>query len=220
MLRLLLPINEKEANFNALDPVDYPCSLAKEFNTAANLTRLLLEKLGVAGQIQQKRLDDGGVEGEPCSVLFPDNMVRLFLFFLFHFSCLVRFSFILVKARGGSHFSSEPATCSVVGERPPLLSPVRLPRSSTRLQISRMSYSRSWGWQGRFNSSGWMMTDLGGNRAVFYSRTTWCVCSLLAHLLRFWFFFWVLLGFLRKCATLFMLNFNLGGVIPFLFPLC
>lgn len=81
MLRLLLPINEKEANFNGLDPVDYPCSLAKEFGVAVNLSRLLIEKLGGTGgdpshSVQEARLDDGGVEGEPCARLTPSDNVR------------------------------------------------------------------------------------------------------------------------------------------------
>jgi hypothetical protein len=81
MLRLLLPINEKEVNFNGLDPVDYPCSLAKEFGVAVNLSRLLIEKLGgtlgdPSSSVQEVRLDDGGVEGEPCSRISPSDNVR------------------------------------------------------------------------------------------------------------------------------------------------
>ena len=30
----LLPVNEKEISFMATEPVDYPCSLQKEFDTA------------------------------------------------------------------------------------------------------------------------------------------------------------------------------------------
>eukprot|EP00884_Botryococcus_braunii_P021948 jgi/Botrbrau1/8437/Bobra.0237s0056.1 len=83
MLRLLLPVNEKEANFNGLDPVDYPCSLAKEFSVAINLGRLLIEKLGgeTYKTVEEVRLDEGGVEGEPCSRLLPfDNSVAVVVY--------------------------------------------------------------------------------------------------------------------------------------------
>lgn len=143
----LLPVNEKEADFNSTEPVDYPCSLQKvnssagrhqwkgwspaegmlpgglpavfgvwgggmcnqrpevaktrasgpppapdsnpktlagglllsqpvpspppllqEFDTACALTKSLLQRLlGAAAAIQAKRIDDGGVEGEPCA---------------------------------------------------------------------------------------------------------------------------------------------------------
>ncbi|KAI7838107.1 hypothetical protein COHA_008115 [Chlorella ohadii] len=74
MVSLLLPVNEKEADFNSTEPVDYPCSLQKEFDTACALTKGLLQRLlGAGTNINAKRIDDGGVEGEPCAVLFPDD---------------------------------------------------------------------------------------------------------------------------------------------------
>ena len=69
----LLPINEKEKRFTATEPDDYPCSLQREFDVVAALTTALLQRvLGDSNvQIVAKRLDEGGVEGEPCAVLYP-----------------------------------------------------------------------------------------------------------------------------------------------------
>lgn len=71
----LLPVNEKERRFTATEPDDYPCSLQKEFDTAVKLTTLLLQKIANKPntEIASKRLDDGGVEGEPCAVLYPTD---------------------------------------------------------------------------------------------------------------------------------------------------
>lgn len=70
----LLPVNEKEANFTNTEPMDYPCSLQKEFDTACALTRSLLQRLLGGGlDIKARRIDDGGVEGEPCAVLYPED---------------------------------------------------------------------------------------------------------------------------------------------------
>ena len=54
---LLLPVNEKEADFNSTEPVDYPCSLQKEFDVACALTRSLLQRLLPAGAARPKGLD-------------------------------------------------------------------------------------------------------------------------------------------------------------------
>lgn len=67
---LLNPVNEKEINFNSTEPIDYPCSLQKEFDTLCSLTKSLLQRLSGSSDIGAKRLDDGGVEGEPCAVLY------------------------------------------------------------------------------------------------------------------------------------------------------
>lgn len=69
---LLLPINEKERSFTATEPDDYPCSLQKEFDVACNLTTALLQRVlgDASAEIGAKRLDDGGVEGEPCAALY------------------------------------------------------------------------------------------------------------------------------------------------------
>ncbi|KAI3423940.1 hypothetical protein D9Q98_009774 [Chlorella vulgaris] len=70
----LLPINEKEADFTQTEPVDYPCSLQKEFDTVCLLAKSLLQRLlGQGTAISAKRIDEGGVEGEPCGVLFPED---------------------------------------------------------------------------------------------------------------------------------------------------
>ncbi|KAL4421315.1 hypothetical protein ABPG75_010606 [Micractinium tetrahymenae] len=70
----LLPVNEKEADFTNTEPMDYPCSLQKEFDTACALTRSLLQRLlGAEVELKAKRIDDGGVEGEPCAVLYPED---------------------------------------------------------------------------------------------------------------------------------------------------
>jgi hypothetical protein len=72
---VLLPVNEKERRFTATEPMDYPCSLQKEFDCACSLTKSLLQRvLGDANaNINAKRLDDGGVEGEPCAVMYPSD---------------------------------------------------------------------------------------------------------------------------------------------------
>jgi len=67
---LLLPINEKEFDFGATESIDYPCSLMKEYETAINLTKLLFRKLlGDDAGLTIRRVDEGGVEGEPCGVV-------------------------------------------------------------------------------------------------------------------------------------------------------
>lgn len=69
-LQLILPVNEKQYDFLATDAVDYPCSLQREFESCCSLVTAILE--GVTGQkeFSSKRLDEGGVEGEPCAVLY------------------------------------------------------------------------------------------------------------------------------------------------------
>jgi hypothetical protein len=69
---LLLPVNEKERRFTATEPDDYPCSLQREFDVVATLTIGLLQRVlgDTNAVIGSKRLDDGGVEGEPCAVLY------------------------------------------------------------------------------------------------------------------------------------------------------
>lgn len=70
----LLPVNEKEVDFTNTEPMDYPCSLQKEFDTACALARSLLQRLlGDGRDVKAKRIDDGGVEGEPCAVLYPED---------------------------------------------------------------------------------------------------------------------------------------------------
>jgi len=71
----LLPVNEKERSFTATEPDDYPCSLKKEFDTACDLTTSLLQRVigDSNATIAAKRLDDGGIEGEPCTVLYPKD---------------------------------------------------------------------------------------------------------------------------------------------------
>ncbi|PSC76084.1 Conserved oligomeric Golgi complex subunit 6 [Micractinium conductrix] len=71
-LFFLLPVNEKESDFNNTEPLDYPCSLQKEFDTVCALTKSLMQRLMAPGtEILAKRIDDGGVEGEPSGVLYP-----------------------------------------------------------------------------------------------------------------------------------------------------
>ncbi|KAK9819742.1 hypothetical protein WJX72_001819 [[Myrmecia] bisecta] len=70
----LLPVNEKEANFMAIDAVDYPCSLQKEFEACCSLTRLLLEELlGSGTKLLTRRVESGGGQGEPCCVIYPES---------------------------------------------------------------------------------------------------------------------------------------------------
>jgi Domain of unknown function (DUF1995) len=71
----LLPINEKERRFTATEPDDYPCSLQREFEVACSLTTAMLQRVlnDPTVEIIAKRLDDGGVEGEPCAVLYPKD---------------------------------------------------------------------------------------------------------------------------------------------------
>jgi hypothetical protein len=71
----LLPINEKERRFTATEPDDYPCSLQREFEVACSLTTAMLQRVlnDPTIEIVSRRLDDGGVEGEPCAVLYPKD---------------------------------------------------------------------------------------------------------------------------------------------------
>lgn len=71
----LLPINEKARNFLSSEAEDYPCSLQEEFQVVSSLTTSLLQRVlgDPTASILVRRLDDGGVEGEPCAVLYPDS---------------------------------------------------------------------------------------------------------------------------------------------------
>eukprot|EP00873_Tetraselmis_striata_P008339 jgi/Tetstr1/428603/TSEL_018594.t1 len=66
-LDLLLPINEKEFDFGERRAAE---CIQKEYDTAVNLIKLLAEQvLGAGAKLSVKRIDDGGVEGEPCGVI-------------------------------------------------------------------------------------------------------------------------------------------------------
>lgn len=66
----LLPVNEKEISFMATEPVDYPCSLQKEFDTACALAEALLAKLAPGAEAVGKDVGEAGTEGEPCRLLY------------------------------------------------------------------------------------------------------------------------------------------------------
>jgi len=74
----ILPVNEKESNFMNTEAMDYPCSLQKEFDVAVSLTSSLIQRLSSSPssssgvKIAVKRIDDGGVEGEPCAIVYPE----------------------------------------------------------------------------------------------------------------------------------------------------
>ncbi|GMH33790.1 hypothetical protein BSKO_01624 [Bryopsis sp. KO-2023] len=72
-LQLILPVNEKQYDFLASDPVDYPCNLKTEFESCCSLVKAIME--GVTGKTEflSKRLDQGGVEGEPCCAIYPET---------------------------------------------------------------------------------------------------------------------------------------------------
>jgi hypothetical protein len=73
-LDLLLPVNEKEADFMATEADDYPCSLMREYEACCSLTRSLLQRLLPPDtRLLLRRIDDGGVEGEPCAVIYPES---------------------------------------------------------------------------------------------------------------------------------------------------
>ncbi len=75
-LQLLLPVNEKEFDFLLTESVDYPCSLQREFETAVNLSKaVLLHVLGRSTPLKVTRIDDAGIEGEPCAVVFTEAKV-------------------------------------------------------------------------------------------------------------------------------------------------
>jgi hypothetical protein len=79
----ILPVNEKESNFMNTEAMDYPCSLQKEFDVAVSLTSSLIQRLSSSPssssssssrvKIAVKRIDDGGVEGEPCAIVYPED---------------------------------------------------------------------------------------------------------------------------------------------------
>lgn len=53
--------------------MQYPCSLQREFECACSLTSSILQRVIGSNDVEitVKRIDDGGVEGEPCAVLYP-----------------------------------------------------------------------------------------------------------------------------------------------------
>lgn len=59
----------------ATEADDYPCSLQKEFDVACALTKSLLQRAlsDPGAEVTAQRLDDGGVEGEPCALLLPQG---------------------------------------------------------------------------------------------------------------------------------------------------
>mmetsp|Transcript_21527 Transcript_21527/g.32036 ORF Transcript_21527/g.32036 Transcript_21527/m.32036 type:complete len:382 (-) Transcript_21527:168-1313(-) len=65
----LLPINEKKYNFLAIESMDYPCSIKEEFLSAVELGEALIKDAFGASEISTLRLDDGGIEGDPCMLL-------------------------------------------------------------------------------------------------------------------------------------------------------
>lgn len=75
----ILPVNEKESNFMNTEAMDYPCSLQKEFDVTVSLTSTLLQRLSSSSssssgvKVAVKRIDDGGVEGEPCAIVYPED---------------------------------------------------------------------------------------------------------------------------------------------------
>jgi len=68
---LILPINEKKYDFQAIESMDYPCSLTEEFEVAVDLAENVAEM--ISGQpresFRKRRLDAGGVEGDPCMLI-------------------------------------------------------------------------------------------------------------------------------------------------------
>lgn len=60
--------------------MQYPCSLQREFDCACTLTKSILQRIIGEGDttIASKRIDDGGVEGEPCAVLYPAETKSIF----------------------------------------------------------------------------------------------------------------------------------------------
>lgn len=81
-LQLLLPTNEKQYDFLATESVDYPCSLQAEFEMAVNLSKaILLHVLGNNTPLKVTRIDDAGIEGEPCAVVFTEAKDFLMIVF-------------------------------------------------------------------------------------------------------------------------------------------
>eukprot|EP00210_Caulerpa_lentillifera_P004165 g3971.t1 len=72
-MQFLLPINEKQYNYLAIEAVDYPCSLFDEFQSCCSLTKAVLQQLLGEQELTEQRLDDGGVEGDPCSAIYPQS---------------------------------------------------------------------------------------------------------------------------------------------------
>ena len=96
-LDFILPVNEKKYDFlqieamvgalstcpcvshlashlitphqNPLNPKDYPCSLTEEFESAVALAERVVTALSGETDLKRKRLDEGGVEGDPCMLI-------------------------------------------------------------------------------------------------------------------------------------------------------
>jgi len=80
-LDFILPINEKKYDFLAIESMDYPCSLSEEFETAVRLGKQVLSNVAGSSEtdITERRLDEGGVEGDP-SMLLRLGMVSVIAF--------------------------------------------------------------------------------------------------------------------------------------------
>lgn len=70
-LQFLLPVNEKQYDYLAIEAVDYPCSLFDEYQSCCSLTKAVLQQLLGEQDLSEQRLDEGGVEGDPCSAIYP-----------------------------------------------------------------------------------------------------------------------------------------------------
>lgn len=71
IVEFLNPVNEKAMNFMAIDAMDYPCSNMKEFESIVNVTKALLQELaGEDATIKTKRIDEGGIDGDLCAIVY------------------------------------------------------------------------------------------------------------------------------------------------------
>jgi len=66
-------VNEKEVAFMATEPVDYPCSVTKEFNAARALAKGLLGELAPGVALTEKPVGGSADEGEPCAVIYAED---------------------------------------------------------------------------------------------------------------------------------------------------
>lgn len=69
LLQLLNPVNKKAVNFLSTEPIDYPCSNFKEFETIVGLAKDVLQQLSPGSQLKTRRIDEGGIDGDLCAIV-------------------------------------------------------------------------------------------------------------------------------------------------------
>lgn len=74
LLTFINPVNEKSIAFLASNAIDYPCSTMAEFESIVLLTQQFMAGvLGPATELQVERIDEGGIDGDLCCLVYPKD---------------------------------------------------------------------------------------------------------------------------------------------------